>query len=125
MQNQVPPQTRTQNPPQPQNQPMNQPLNQNPPLNLNQGSIVATIQAEPRMKDVDVGIVTHAGATTGDDGPQLQVWLAGKKKVTFDIVTEKDTFFDTKNKIGRNPTKLPIVDMLFGFDPSVEARPFR
>ena len=76
---------------------MNQPLNQNSPLNLNQGSTVSTIQAEPQMKDVDVGIVTRTGTTTGDDGPWLQVRLTGKKKVTFDIATEKDTFLDAKN----------------------------
>ena len=75
-------------------------MNQNLLLNLNQGSIVATIQAEPRMKDVDVGIVTRVGATTRDDGPRLQVRLAGKKKVAFDIAIEKDTFFDAKNVIG-------------------------
>ena len=77
------------------------------------------------MKDVDVEIVTHAGVTIGDDGPWLQVWLAGKKKVSFDIVTEKDNFFDAKNEIGRNPGKLPIVDMSFAFDPSAEEGPSR
>ena len=65
MQIQVPLQTQT------QNQLMNQPLNQNLPLNLNQGSKVATIQAEPWMKDVDVGIITPIGATDGDNGPRL------------------------------------------------------
>ena len=73
------------------------------------------------MKDVDVGIVTHTGVTTGDDGPWLQVCLACKKNITFDIVTEKYTFFDSKNEIRRNPGKLPIVDMPFAFDPCVEA----
>ena len=77
------------------------------------------------MKDVDVGIVTRAGVTTGDDGPRLQVRLAGKKKVGFDIATKKDTFFDTKKEIGRNLGKLPIVDMPFAFDPSVEVGPSR
>ena len=52
------------------------------------------------MKDVDVGIITRVGATTRDDGLQLQVQLVGKKKVAFDIATEKDTFFDAKNAIG-------------------------
>ena len=37
--------------------------------NFHQGPIVAEIHAEHRIKDVDVEIVTHAGATTGDDGP--------------------------------------------------------
>ena len=77
------------------------------------------------MKDVNVGIVTHVGAKTGDDGPWLQVWLAGKKKVAFDIATEKDTFFDAKNEIERNAGKLPIVDIPFAFDPSAKAGPSR
>ena len=38
---------------------------------------------------------------------------------------EKDTFFDVKNEILRNPGKLPIVDMPFAFDPSAEAGPSR
>ena len=75
------------------------------------------------MKDVKVGIVSHDGTTTGDDGPQLQVQITGKKKVAFDIATKKDTFFDTKNVIGRNLGKLPIIDMPSAFDPSVEAGP--
>ena len=77
------------------------------------------------MKDVDVGIVTCNGATIGDDGTRLQVRLAGKKKVTFDIATKKYNFFDAKNEIRRNLGKLPIVDMPFAFDPSVEAGPSR
>ena len=73
------------------------------------------------MKDVDVGIVTHAGATTGDDRPRQKIWLAGNKKVAFDIGTDKDTFFEMKHAIGRNPSKLPITHMPSTFDPSVEA----
>ena len=38
---------------------------------------------------------------------------------------EKYTFFGAKNAIGRNPGKLPIVDMPFAFDPFVETRPSR
>ena len=75
------------------------------------------------MKDADVGIVTRTGATTRDDGPWLQVQLVGKKKVAFYIATEKDTFFDVKNEIKRNPGKLPIVDMPFVFDPSAKVGP--
>ena len=41
----------------------------------------------------------------------------------FDIATEKDTFFGEKHAIGRNSSKLPVIDMPFSFDPSVEARP--
>ena len=77
------------------------------------------------MKDVDVGIITRASATTRDDGPWLQFQLAGEKKVAFDFVTQKDTFFGAKNAIGRNTGKLPIVDMPSAFDPSVEAGPSR
>ena len=77
------------------------------------------------MKDVDVGIVTGASATTGDDGLWKQVWLAGNKKVAFDIATDKDTFFGSKNAYGRNSSKLPIIDMPFSFDPFVEAGPSR
>ena len=84
-----------------------------------------TISAEPRMKDVDVKIVTRASPTTGDDGPRKQFQLAGKKKVAFDVATEKDTFFEEKQAIGRNLGKLPIVDMPSAFDPSVEVGPSR
>ena len=77
------------------------------------------------MKDVDVGIVACIGVTTGDDGPWLQVQLTSKKKVPFDIATEKYTFFESKNAIGRNPSKLPIVYMPFTFDPSIEVGPSR
>ena len=52
------------------------------------------------MKDVDVGIVTRAGVTTGNDGPWHQVQITGNKKFTFDIAIEKDTFFDARNAIG-------------------------
>ena len=37
--------------------------------NLHQGSTVAAIHAEPRMKDVDVRTVTHVGVKTSVDGP--------------------------------------------------------
>ena len=77
------------------------------------------------MKDVDVGIFTRASVTIGDDGLWQQVRLTGKKKVAFDIVTEKDTFFDAKNVIRRNPGKLPIINIPSTFDPSVEAGPLR
>ena len=33
---------------------------------------------------------------------------------------EKDTLFSAKNAIGRNPSMLPIIDMTFAFNPSVE-----
>ena len=43
--------------------------------------------------------------------------------MSFDNATKKDTFFGEKNAIRRNMGKLPIIDMPFSFDPSVEARP--
>ena len=64
--------------------------------------MVETIHAKPLMKDVYIRIFTRAGAITGDDGPRQQVRLAGKKKVAFDIVKEKDTLFEAKHAIGRN-----------------------
>ena len=42
------------------------------------------------------------------------------KKVAFDIAMEKDTFFEAKHAIERNPGKLLIIDMPFAFDPSLE-----
>ena len=45
------------------------------------------------MKDVDIGIVTRVGATTGEDILHPQVQLMGKKNKAFDIATEKETFF--------------------------------
>ena len=75
------------------------------------------------MKDVDVGVVTRAGATTGEDGSCQQVQFARKKKVEFDIVMEKYTFFEAKHAIGINLGKLTIIEMSFSFDPSVEVGP--
>ena len=87
--------------------------------------MVVTIQAVPQMKDVDVGVFTLAGATTGEDGLRQQVRFIGKKKVAFDIATEKDTFFETKHVIERNPSKLPIIAIMFDFNPFLEAGPSR
>ena len=58
---------------------------------------------------------------TGDDGPRPQVRLAGKKKATFDIATEKETFFETGDVIGRNLGKLLVYEMPSAFDLSLEA----
>ena len=52
-----------------------------------------TILAEPRTQDVDVAVVTHAGAMTREDGSYQQDQFARNKKVAFDIMTEKETFF--------------------------------
>ena len=67
------------------------------------------------MRAVNIGIVTHASEITSDDGMHQQVWPIGKKKLAFEIVTEKDTFFGTKHVIRRNPGKLPIFDMPLAF----------
>ena len=85
--------------------------------------MVATIQDEPGTKDLDVGVVTRAGATTGEDGSCQQVQFARKKKVEFDIVMEKDTFFEAKHAIERNSGKLPVIAIPSTFDPSIEAGP--
>ena len=85
--------------------------------------MVATIQVELQMKDVDIGIVTHVSAKTGEDGPRQQVQFFGKKKVAFDIAMDKNTFFEAKHASGRNLGKLPIIEMSSTFDPSVGAGP--
>ena len=77
------------------------------------------------MKDVDIGVVTRVGVTTGEDGSRQQVRFTGKKKVAFDIATEKDTFFEAKHAIKRNLVKLPVIAMPSAFDPSVEVGPSR
>ena len=40
--------------------------------------------------------------------------------MAFNIATQRDTLFGVKNAIERNLGKLPIVDMPFAFDLSVE-----
>ena len=77
------------------------------------------------MKDVDVAIVTCGGATTGEDGPCQKVRLAGKKKGSFDIATERDIFFKVWDVIERNLGKSPIYEIPSAFDSSLEAGPSR
>ena len=60
---------------------------------------------------------------TGEDSPHPQIRLAGKKKVHFDIDAEKDTFFQTRDLIGRNPIMSPIYKVPTTFDSSLEATP--
>ena len=43
--------------------------------------------------------------------------------MSFDIATEKDTFFEAKDAIGRNPGKSPIYEMPSAFDSLLEAGP--
>ena len=73
--------------------------------------------------DVDIAIVTHAGATTGEDGPRPQIQLARQKKVLFDINAEKDTFFEARNAIGRNLGKLLAYEIPTTFDTTLVAGP--
>ena len=51
------------------------------------------ISTEPRRKDDDVAIITHGGATMGDDSLRPQIWLVGKNKVNFDVNAKRYTFF--------------------------------
>ena len=85
--------------------------------------MVPTILAELWTEDVDVGIVTRGGETTGKYGPQPQVKLVGKKKEQFDIATKRETFFEAREALGRNPGKTPIFGMPSAFDSSLEAGP--
>ena len=56
---------------------MNQPVN--PLLNHNHGPTVATISEKPRMKDVDVVVISRGGAMIGEDGLHPQIQLDRKK----------------------------------------------
>ena len=49
--------------------------------------------------------------------------LASKKKAQFDIATERDTFFKTREVLGINPGKTPIFGMPSAFYSSLEAGP--
>ena len=51
--------------------------------------------------------------------------LAGKKKVQFDIVAERDKVFEAREALGINAGKTPIFGMPSAFDWSLEARPSR
>ena len=77
------------------------------------------------MKVVDFGVVNCIGVITKEDGPRQQVRFTRNKKVACYIVMEKDTFFEAKHAIERNPCKLPIIEMSSSFDPSVEVGPSR
>ena len=52
----------------------------------------------------------------GKDGMHPQIQLAGKNKVYFDIDAERDTFFEERYVIGRNPDKLHFYEMTTAFD---------
>ena len=94
-------------------------------MNHNQGLMVVVISVEPIMEDVDVTIVTRGVATTREDGPLPQVWLAGKNKASFDITTERDILFEVQDAIERNPSKSPVYEIPSTFDSSLDAWPSR
>ena len=49
--------------------------------------------------------------------------MAGKKKSQFDITTKRETLFEAREALGRNPGKTPIFGMPSAFSSSLEARP--
>ena len=49
--------------------------------------------------------------------------LDGKKKEQFNIETERDTFLEAREVLGRNPGKTPIFCMPSAFDSSLEYGP--
>ena len=51
--------------------------------------------------------------------------MAGKKKEPFDIATERDTFFEARDVIGRNPGKSHVYEIPPSFDSSLEVGPSR
>ena len=83
------------------------------------------VSVEPKTTDVDVAVVTRAGATMGEDGPRPQIWLDGQKKEPFDITTEKKTFVGAWDAIGRNLGKSPVYEMPYAFDSSLEVGPLQ
>ena len=82
-----------------------------------------TILAEHRIQAINIIVVIRVSATNGEDGPRQQVGFVGNKREAFDIMTEKETFFQAKHAIKRNPGKFPVVEMSSAFDPFVDARP--
>ena len=95
----------------------------NPCPNQNQGPIVSTISANPRTQDVDVFVITRRGGTTREYSSIPQIWLAGKKKVKFDVNVKKDTFFEAWGEMRKNPGRLPIYEMPTAFDSTLEVGP--
>ena len=87
--------------------------------------MVATISMEPRKQDVDVVVVTLGRATTGEDSPFPQVRFAEKKKVQFDVNTDKDTFFEAHDEMRINSGKLLVYEMETAFDSNMIERPSR
>ena len=60
-----------------------------------------------------------------EDGPLPQVQLARKKKESFDIATEKETFFEARDVIGRNTGKSHVYEIPSTFDFLLEVGPSR
>ena len=87
--------------------------------------IFGKISVEPRVWSVDVVVITRGGATIGDDGSIPQVWLDGRKKVQFDVKSEKDMFFEAHDTIRREPVNFYVYTMPHVFFSTLVARPLR
>ena len=85
-------------------------------MNQTQGPTVATISTDPRTEDVGIAIVTCRGAMTREDEPHPQVRLSRKKKIAFDIATEKEIVFGARDAIEINLGKSPVYEMPFAFN---------
>ena len=77
------------------------------------------------MQPTYVLVITHGGARTRDDGPIPQVRLAAQEKVQFDVDTERDTFFDSRDSMKRYTGKFPIYEIPHVFDSTLVPRPSR
>ena len=77
------------------------------------------------MQDANVTVITHGGAMKGEDIPFPQIQLDGKKKLQFDVDAERDTFFEARYAIRRDPGKLFVYEMLNAFDSTLVAGPSR
>ena len=87
--------------------------------------IFGKISVEPRVRSVDVVVFTRGGTTTGDDGSIPQVWLDGRKKVQFDVKSEKDMFFEAHDTIRREPVNFYVYTMPHVFFSTLVVGPLR
>ena len=104
-----------------QNQNVNPPGN--PPLNQTQAVNIVTISAEPRPQDASIVVVTRGGKTTGEDSSMIR--LAGKKKVSFDIDAERETFLQARRALENDQGKAVVYDMPSTFDATSEVGPLQ
>ena len=54
-----------------------------------------------------------------------QVQLVGKKNVQFDVDVERDTFFEARDVIRRDPGKFPVYEMPLFFYSTLVVGPLR